>query len=83
MATQAEFIDALAKAAGLTKAEADRISRAYAQTAIAQAKGGFAALPDLGRFKSVTRPARKARNPRDGKMVDVPAKTSLVLKINL
>jgi DNA-binding protein HU-beta len=83
MATQAEFIDALAKAAEITKAEADRIARAYAATAIAQAKGGFASLPDLGRFKSVTRPARKARNPRDGKIIDVPAKTSLVLKIGV
>lgn len=81
MATQAEFIDALAKAAGLTKAEADRIARAYAMVATAQAKGGFAALPDLGRFKAVTRPARKARNPRTGTMIDVPAKTSLVLKV--
>ncbi len=81
MATQAEFIDALAKAAGVTKAEADRIARAYAEVAIAQAKGGFAALPDLGRFKAVTRPARKARNPRTGTMIDVPAKTSLVLKV--
>ena len=60
MATQAEFIDALAKAAEITKAEADRLARAYAAVAVAQAKGGFAALPDLGRFKSVTRPARKA-----------------------
>ena len=82
MATQAEFIDALAKAAGLTKAETDRVCRAYAAVAVAQAKGGFAALPDLGRFKSVTRPARKARNPRTGAVVNVPAKTSLVLKVS-
>lgn len=81
MATQAEFIDAFAKAAGLTKTEADRIARAYAEVATAQAKTGFAVLPDLGRFKAVTKPARKARNPRTGAMVDVPAKTSLVLKV--
>lgn len=81
MATQAEFIDALAKAAEVTKAEADRIARAYAAVAVAQAKGGFATLPDLGRFKSVTRPARKGRNPRTGKEINVPAKTSLVLKV--
>jgi DNA-binding protein HU-beta len=83
MATQAEFIDALAKAADITKAEADRIARAYAAVATDQAKGGFASLPDLGRFKSVTRPARTARNPRDGKPIKVPAKTSLVLKVGV
>ncbi|MCA0406201.1 MAG: HU family DNA-binding protein [Proteobacteria bacterium] len=82
MATQAEFIDALAKAADITKADADRIARAYAKVALEQGKSGFAALPDLGRFKSVTRPARKARNPRTGNMIDVPAKTSLVLKVS-
>jgi|GEM_PF-2020332 len=83
MATQAEFIDAFAKAADITKAEADRIARVYAATAVAHAKTGFASLPDLGRFKSVTRAARKARNPRSGVMIDVPAKTSLTLKISL
>jgi DNA-binding protein HU-beta len=83
MATQAEFIDALAKAADITKADADRFARAYAEVALAQGKTGFAALPDLGRFKSVTRPARKARNPRSGQMIDVPAKTSLVLKVGV
>lgn len=81
MATQAEFIDAFAKSASLTKAEADRIARAFAEVAVAQAKTGFAVLPDLGRFKAVTKPARKARNPRTGAMVDVPAKTTLVLKV--
>jgi DNA-binding protein HU-beta len=83
MATQAEFIDALAKAADITKADADRFARAYAKVALDQGKSGFAALPDLGRFKSVTRPARKARNPQTGNMVDVPAKTSLVLKVSV
>ena len=44
---------------------------------------GFAVLPDLGRFKAVTKPARKARNPRTGAMVDVPAKTTLNRQIDL
>ncbi len=83
MATQAEFIDALAEAAAITKAEAERLARAYAKIALAQGKSGFATLPDLGRFKSATRPARQARNPRTGVMINVPAKTSITLKVGV
>ncbi len=61
MATQAEFIDAFAKAAGLTKAEADRIARAYAEVAVDQAKTGFAALRiSAASRRSPSRPARPA-----------------------
>ncbi len=82
MATQAEFIDAFAKAADLTKAEADRIARAYGATALAQAKTGFATLPELGRFKAGVRPARTGRNPRTGEAIQIAAKTSYTLKVD-
>ena len=36
---------------------------------------GKVSLTSFGVFSSVDRPARKARNPRTGEQVDVPAKT--------
>jgi DNA-binding protein HU-beta len=83
MATQAEFIDEFATLAGLSKGEADRIARSYAQAATKLAGGGFVTLPDVGRLKKVTRAARKGRNPRTGEAIEVPAKSFLSLKIDL
>lgn len=83
MATLAEFVEEFAKKTDLSKAEADRVARTYAEIAKKFAKKGFVTLPELGRFKKVERKARKARNPRTGAMVNVPKKTYLALKIEV
>jgi DNA-binding protein HU-beta len=83
MATQAEFIDEFAGLAGITKAEADRVARSYAEAATKLAKGGFVTLPEFGRLKKVVRKARTGRNPQTGKAIKVPEKSYLALKIEV
>lgn len=38
---------------------------------------GEVTLPGLGKFKTVTRPARTARNPQTGEAVQVPERTAI------
>lgn len=43
-------------------------------------KGGEVTLPGIGKLAVKTTAARKARNPRTGEAIDIPAGRKLVLK---
>lgn len=66
-------------AGSTTKKEAAQILDAVICTlhkALAN-KGAEVALSGLGKFKTVTRPARTARNPQTGEAVQVPERTAI------
>ncbi len=73
---KAQLITAVAEAANVTKAEAERTLDAF--TAVARTalkEGKRVALTDFGTFTTKDRAARKGRNPSTGAEIDIPAKT--------
>jgi nucleoid DNA-binding protein len=74
--TQSELVDALAAKLGKSKADIAEILAAFGSAVTDELKkdGAFVVLPQLGRLKSSTRPARKGRNPRTGETIDIAAK---------
>lgn len=61
-----------------TKKEAAQVLAAVcAALGIGLQEDGEVPLPGLGKFKTVTRPARTARNPQTGAPVQVPARTGI------
>ncbi len=77
--TQAELIDALAAKLGKTKAEMVDTLAALGSVITDELKkdGAVIVLPQLGRLKSTTRPARKGRNPRSGETIDIAEKRTV------
>ncbi len=76
--TKAELIDAVAEAAGVTKADAERTVGAFFDTVVAEAiKGDKVAWPGFGSFSTTKRPARTGRNPQTGAPVAIAASTAL------
>ena len=73
-----EMIEVLANAAGLKKAEANRVYDALVQLAKDKLMAGDDfVLPGLGALKVKEQKAREARNPRTGDLVHVPAKKAV------
>lgn len=72
---KSELIDAIAKGAGVTKADAGRTLAATID-AITKAlkKGDSVALIGFGTFKVAKRAARNGRNPQTGKTIKIAAK---------
>ncbi|MBW3628140.1 MAG: HU family DNA-binding protein, partial [Gemmatimonadetes bacterium] len=75
-----DFIERVAEKAELTRAEAARTVEAIfdaAEGAIVAAvrAGEHISLPGFGKFKTKTRGARKGRNPRTGKEINIPERT--------
>jgi DNA-binding protein HU-beta len=88
--TKAELIDAVADAAGVSKADAERTIGAFFDTVVAKAKkGDKVAWPGFGSFSTTKRPARTGRNPQTGAPVKIAASTAMkftassMLKSNL
>ncbi len=79
--TKAELVAEIAKQAGITKKEADAALKA-AVSAISSAlkKGERIAIPGLGIFTVKQRAARKGRNPRTGKVIEIPARKVVAFK---
>ncbi|HOE05997.1 MAG TPA: HU family DNA-binding protein [Bacteroidales bacterium] len=73
---KAELIDAIAKNAGLTKADSKKALDAFLNvTADTLKKGGRVALVGFGTFGVAQRAARKGRNPQNPtKVINIPAK---------
>jgi len=70
-----ELIEAVAKAAGLTKADATRAIDATIKTITgALKKGDSVTLIGFGTFKVSKRAARTGRNPQTGKELKIPAR---------
>ncbi len=75
-----DFIERVAEKAEMTRSAAARTVEAIfdaAEGAIVEAvrAGEHISLPGFGKFRTKTRGARKGRNPRTGKEINIPART--------
>src|SRR5262245_33732642 len=76
--TKAELIDAVADAAGVSKADAERTIGAFFDTVVSKTKkGDKVAWPGFGSFSTTKRPARTGRNPQTGAPVKIAASTAM------
>jgi len=73
--TKADLVERVAAKTGLTKKDVAAIADHFLE-GICQAllRGGHVEIRGLGSFKTKTRKARQARNPRTGESVFVPQK---------
>jgi DNA-binding protein HU-beta len=76
-----DLIDAMAKAAGVTKVQAQAGLDAFmSSTQSALKKGDKIILVGFGTFSVTKRAARKGRNPQTGKEINIPAKKVVKFK---
>ena len=76
--TKAELLDAVANAAGVSKADAERTIGAFFDTVVSTAKSGEkVAWPGFGTFSTSARAARTGRNPQTGAPVQIKASTAM------
>ena len=76
--TKSELIDAVASAANVSKADAERTIGAFFDTVVAGAKScDKVAWPGFGAFSVTKRPARTGRNPRTGEPVQIKASNAM------
>ena len=74
---KADLVAKMAAGAVITKTQAEKALSAFmAATEAAMKAGEKLTLVGFGTFSTVTRKARKGRNPQTGKVIDIPAKTS-------
>ena len=79
---KSEIVEAIAKEAGITKADAERALNAF-QTVVAKALTGGKkiTLTGFGTYAVSTRKARNGRNPRTGATVKIPARKAVTFKV--
>ncbi len=71
-----ELVESMAGAADISKASAEKaLNGMLISITEALAKGDKVTLVGFGTFSTVNRSARKAKNPRTGEMISIPAKT--------
>ena len=76
--TKAELIEAVAKSADVSKADAERTLGAFFDHVVSSTKGGEkVAWPGFGSFSTTERPARTGRNPQTGAPVKIAASTAM------
>ena len=76
--TKAELIDAVADAAGVSKADAERTIGAFFDTVVGTTKkGDKVAWPGFGSFSTSKSKARTGRNPQTGEAVKIAASTRM------
>ncbi len=76
--TKAELIDAVAEAAGVSKADAERTVGAFFDIVVSSTKSGDkVAWPGFGTFSTTQRAARTGRNPQTGAPVQIAASTAM------
>lgn len=74
---KADLIEKITEKAGITRADAEKATNALVESITEALKTGDSiTLQGFGTFKVKERAARKARNPRTGEAVDVPASKS-------
>lgn len=79
--TKKEFSDRMAAKAGISKTDAQKAYDAFLGVAKEYLVAGEkVSLLGFGTFSVQEKAARKARNPRTGEMLDVPAKKVLKFK---
>ena len=78
MATKAEMIDAVAQAAGVSKADAERTLGAFFDHVVSATQSGVnVTWPGFGNFSTTQRAAREGRNPQTGAPVQIKASTAM------
>lgn len=78
---KAELVEAVAKAAGLTKADATRaIDATFETVKEALSKGDKVPVAGFGTFAVSKRAAREGRNPRTGEVVKIAARKAVTFK---
>ena len=78
---KAQLVDAIAKDAKLSKADAKKALDSFVTaTAAALKKGDRVALIGFGSFSVTKRTARTGRNPQTGKEITIPAKNVVRFK---
>ncbi len=76
-----QFIDAIAKGSGLTKAASEKaLNAALKAITGALKKGQRVGLVGFGSWKVVQRAARKGKNPQTGAVINIPAKKVVKFK---
>lgn len=76
--TKAELLDAVAKRAGTSKADAEKVLDGFfAEVTAAAKKGGKVAWPGFGSFSTTKSKARTGRNPQTGAEVKIAASTRM------
>ena len=76
--TKAELIEAVAKSADVSKADAERTLGAFFDHVVSSTKGGEkVAWPGFGSFSTTKRPARTGRNPQTGAEVKIAESTAM------
>ena len=76
--TKAELIDAVAKKADTSKAEAERVLTAFFDVVVTNTKkDGKVAWPGFGSFSTSKSKARIGRNPSTGAAVKIAASTRM------
>ena len=76
------LIEAVAAKANVSKAEAAKVIDAALEAAVeAVKKGEGLQLIGFATLSVVNKPARKAKNPRTGAIVEVPAKKAVKVKV--
>ncbi len=79
---KAEFIDAVAEKAGLSKKDANEALNAILETITEALKDGkTVSFIGFGSFSTVERAAREARVPLTGKTVKIPARKAVKFKV--
>ncbi len=69
-----EFVAAVAEQAGLSKKDAEKAVKAFADVVTAELKKGEKVqLVGFGTFEVATREARQGRNPATKKVITIPA----------
>ncbi len=76
-----DLINAVAEAAGITKAQAgSAVDAVFGGIEASLKSGDKAAFVGFGTFSTVNKPAREGRNPATGKTIKIAAKTSVKFK---
>ena len=79
--TKAELIDAVADAAGVSKADAERTIGAFFDSVVSTTqKGDKVAWPGFGSFSQTKRAARTGRNPQTGETIKIKASKNPAFK---
>jgi DNA-binding protein HU-beta len=77
--TKSELISAVADAAGVSKADAERTVQAFFDVVVKEtaSSGDKVAWPGFGSFSVTKRAARQGRNPRTGDVVEIKASKAM------
>jgi len=81
---KAQLVEAMAKDAGITKAEAKKVLNSFIKVTTGALKGGEKlTLVGFGTFTVAHKPERAGRNPRTGHPIQINAKKSVKFKPGL